>query len=196
MQYEIPWPFYKERVQRLRDNAREPELFDQNFITWTPMRRPAPVVGNKKYEEFVLTTLVAAEIQVLLIDPVRRAGRGLDMNSEQDTAKLLGFFERVNDEGITVVTVHHDNKENSRRGGGDTNAMTGSGSFAGDPDTIVDVTLPNGDNSRTSNRRNLYFTTRNAATPPPRGVEMQENGATLYTHEPYGGYDDDTAPSI
>jgi RecA-family ATPase len=196
MQWEIPWPYYRERTQRLHGRAREPELLEQNFTTWTPLHRPATFVGNKQTEDAVLAHLVDDATQVLLVDPIRRAGRGLDMNSEQDVSKILGFFERLNDNGITVVTLHHDNKEHSRRGGGDSNAMTGSGAFAGDPDTIVDVVLPDGEDARTCNKRNLFFTLRNGPAPMPRGMEITDDAVLVYSPEAFGGYNDDDVPAI
>jgi RecA-family ATPase len=71
-----------------------------------------------------------------MIDPIRRGMGFASMNDENEVRKMLAFFERMNDEGITVVATHHNRKANSR--GGEMDAMTGSGAFAGDADTVVD----------------------------------------------------------
>ncbi len=197
MQYEIPWAYYQQRVKMLRDNAREPELFDHNFLTFTPLRRPRFVAGNVVQEDVILKALETADIQVFLLDPVRRATGVADLNSEKDVRPLLHFFERLQDSGVTVVTCHHDNKSYSRQGGGDPLGMTGVGAFAGDADTIVSVSVPKG-TALEDPTRNLHFTLRNAPSCPPRGMKMGDNGHIVYSHAPYGpGLEgDDSGPSI
>lgn len=181
IQYEITWPYYKERVQILRSHAREPGLFDENFLTFSPLRRPELTAGNRKQEDLVLRTLIEAGVQVVLIDPIRRASGAIDMNSEKDVRAILRLFERLQDEGITVVTTHHDNKEFARRGGGDALGMTGAGAFSGDADSIVSIELPTGEDHRSSVRRNLQFTIRNGPSIGGRGMEIQEDGRLLYS---------------
>jgi 5S rRNA maturation endonuclease (ribonuclease M5) len=203
IQYELPWPYYRQRVQLLRATAPEPDLFDKHFGTFQPMRRPTLRAGNRKQEDFTLKSLVDAEVQVVLADPIRRMAGAIDMNSEQDVRKVLDFFERLNNEGITVVATHHDSKQSMRARGGDPLGMTGSGAFGGDPDSVVSVELPMGDDYRTSSRRNLSFMLRNGPAPMPRGFEISDEGHIMYSPTPFGdGLDDheegtpDHAPAI
>lgn len=192
IQYEVPPPYYRARIQALRANAKDRAAFDANFGTWTPLQRPTLRAGEKAEEDKVLAGLLEAGVQIVLFDPIRRAlGPGNDMNSEADVRQLLGFFERLQDEGITVVATHHDNKAAMRHGGGDPWGMTGSGAFAGDADTIVSISLPKGD-TVDSPRRNISFLSRNAASPSTRGMAIQEDGHLKYATSPYGEGHDDT----
>jgi hypothetical protein len=197
MQYEIVWAYYQRRIRALRAAAREPELFDENFLTFTPLRRPAFVAGNTTQEDAVLRALVDGGVQVFLLDPIRRATGAADLNSERDVRPLLNFYGRLQDHGITVVTCHHDNKTYARQGGGDPLGMTGVGAFAGDADTIVSVSVPKGQTLEDP-RRNLHFTLRNAPAPAPRGMEMGSDGCIVYATEPWGGglAGDESGPAI
>lgn len=181
VQFEIQWAYYRDRVLALREHAPHPELWDENFGTYSPLVRPRLRAGDKATEDHLVSTLVDSGIQVLLIDPIRRAaGPNIDMNSEADSRKLLGLFERIQDEGITVVAVHHDNKAGARAGNGDPASMTGSGAWAGDPDTIVSVTKPRGV-PYTDPKRNLSFTLRNAPSCETRGYHLLEDGRSEYS---------------
>jgi RecA-family ATPase len=197
MQYEIPWPYYQQRIRLLRNVAREGELFDTNFLTFTPLQRPRFVAGNTAQEDMVLATLESAGVQVFLLDPVRRATGVADLNSEKEVRPLLAFFERLQNAGITVITCHHDNKSFARSGGGNPLGMTGVGAFAGDADTIVSVSVPKG-GTIDDRTRNLHFTFRNAPSLGARGMEMQEDGHILYSPDPHGNWDgeDEAEPAI
>lgn len=197
MQYEIPWAYYRQRVLQLRATANNVELFDTNYNTWEPQSRPKLVAGNKRQEDFVIQSCIDAGIQILLIDPIRRAMGGADFNSEQEVRPMLQFFERCNSEGITIVATHHDNKTSARSRGGDPADMTGSGAFAGDPDTLVSIQLPPGEDPRTSTRRNVHFTLRNSPPISPRAYQMTDSGLVYYT-EPWGNAEDEdeTAPEL
>jgi len=207
LQYEIPWPYYKQRVAAMREHAEEQgcvDEFDENFITYSPLVRPQLIAGNTAQEDEVLRNLTAANIEVMLIDPVRRMAGAADLNSEQDVRKILGFFERLNDNAITVIYTHHDNKGGAAPGSGEGAAsMTGSGAFAGDPDSIVNLTLPRGETWESSTIRNVSFLLRNAPSPSMRGMEIHETGRLTYTTMPHGfepevvAVDDDgTEPSL
>ena len=197
IQYEIPWAFYRQRVLQLRSGCRDTDAFDAYFNTWDPLTRPKLVAGNKKQEDYVIQSCVDAGIQVVMLDPVRRATGAVDMNDEKDVRPMLAFFERLNAEGITVVATHHDNKAGARSRGGDPLDMTGSGAWAGDPDTLISIELPRGENPRTSLRRNMNFTLRNAPPVPGRAFAMTEHGID-YVMEPWGDPEDEdaTAPEL
>lgn len=184
MQFEISWPYYHQRVQQLRNYAANKELFDANFLTWTPLQRPQLVAGDKKQEDYVLTTLTDHNVQVILVDPIRRASGFADLNAENEVRKILHFFQRLQDAGVTVVATHHDNKEGARSGGGSTLNMTGSGAFGGDADTIIGIELPHGEDEN-SPHRNINFMLRNAPAIGPRSFQMTDEGQIIYDSEPY-----------
>lgn len=196
IQFEIGWPYYRRRMQLLRNNLETRdmrELWDQNYGTWQPLTRPLLAAGNREHEDAIIRPLVEQGIQVVLIDPVRRGMGDLGMNAEEDVRKMLQFFSRLQDEGITVVATHHDNKASSRGGGGDALSMTGSGAWAGDPDTIISVALPKGDSLSSSTRRNLHFTLRNSPPIAPRGFELHNDETLRYTLDAHGPSDSDEA---
>ena len=192
MQYEIPWAYLQQRVSALRSTAPELDLLDRNMFVWTPMQRPQFVAGDTDSENAILRVLTDNDVQIFLLDPVRRATGNADMNSEKEVRPLLHFFQRLQDEGITVLTTHHDNKTYARSGGGDPLGMTGAGAFAGDADTIVSVSIPRGE-TIDSTRRNLHFTTRNAPSIGARGMTMTESGVIVYQSGPHGHDDSDDA---
>lgn len=188
VQWEIKAKYYRDRLRLLQRRAGNPRLFAENFGTWTPLQRPTYRAGSQAEEAKLLAGLVSAGVQVVLFDPVRRALGSLDPNSEKDIRYLLGFFERLQDEGITVIFVHHDNKAAAKAGGTDSTSMTGSGAFAGDADTLVHVGVPKG-HELASPYRNLHFDTRNAETPSSRGFEILGEGNAariLYSPTPHG----------
>jgi hypothetical protein len=85
-------------------------------------------------------------VQVAIFDPVRRLMKaGQSMNDEDSVRYPLQFFESLQNEGITVIFCHHDNKGSAKSGGGDALDMTGSGAWAGDADSILSVALPKGE---------------------------------------------------
>lgn len=198
VQYEIPWAYYRQRVLQMRAHTQDQEVWAHNFHTWTPLSRPKLKAGDRTQEDLLLRSMVDAGIQVVLIDPVRRAAGEADMNAENEVRKMLSFFERINGEGITVVATHHDTKDASRHRGGDIYGMTGSGAFVGDPDTIMSIELPYGDDMRTSTRRNIHFTLRNAPSVPGRAFQMNEDGHLTYANETWDTEEDldPTAPEI
>lgn len=191
MQYELKWAYYRQRMATLLDSAPEPALMRQNFHTYSPLSRPDLRAGDTKSEDRVLSNLVSQGIQVFMIDPIRRATGSIDMNDEAEVRRMLGFFERLNDEGITVIATHHDNKSFAKAGGGDPLGMTGSGAWSGDPDTILSVQLPYGE-TLTSTKRNVCFTLRNSPALDPRGFEMTDHGM-LYSPTPWGASSDGPA---
>lgn len=184
IQFEIPWAYYKQRWNSLKAHASEPDLFRANFGTYTPLVRPRLVAGNTQDEDAIIRNLTENGVQVVLIDPVRRAMGMADMNAENEVRKMLHFFQRLNDEGITVVATHHDNKEAGKSGGGDPFGMTGSGAWAGDADAIVSIALPKG-YSLEDPKRDIHFLLRNAPSPGPRGMEIKKDGQIVYQVDPW-----------
>lgn len=183
VQFEITWPYYHQRITQLKAHAAEPQLFDENFLTMTPMKRPELIAGNRKHEDKILNAIVDTNIQIILVDPIRRAIGLADLNAENEVRKMLRFFERIQDLGVTVVATHHDNKDGARAGGGGMVSMTGSGAFAGDADTIIDVELPKGyvENDPV---RDLNFHLRNAPAIAPRSMEVTDDGRIIYDGAP------------
>jgi 5S rRNA maturation endonuclease (ribonuclease M5) len=181
-QWEIPHPFYHERCSLLRELG-DTDLWDENFGTIDTMRRPDFVAGSAKHEEAALRALLDAGISVVLFDPVRRAGRGGDLNDEKDAGVLLGFFERLMNEGMSVVYVAHDNKAGSKAGGADILNVTGSGAWVGDADSVVTITVPKGETTD-SRYRNLNFTIRNGPHVEGRSFHIDEDAHIIYSNEP------------
>ena len=199
MQFEIPWAYLQQRVRVLAASAADRALFEENFQVWTPLARPRFRAGNTEDEDTVLRELTNAGCTAFLFDPIRRGVGAVDMNSEGEVRPILNFFERVQNEGITVIATHHDNKQGERHGGGDSIEMTGSGAFGGDADAIVSVALPKGFDLQNP-ARNLHFLLRNAPSPSPRSMQMSDTGAITYAMEPIGAEasapDDTNSPAI
>lgn len=200
LQYEIPWFFYQERMALIRSTAEHPDLWDKNFGTWQPTLRPDLVAGNVKLEDRYLTAFAEHGIQVVLVDPIRRATGAIDFNAEQDARKILHFFQRMQDNGITVISTHHDNKDSTKHHEADLTSPTGSGAFVGDADTIVSSVLPYG-GKVTDLQRNLGFYVRNGPPVSMRGMEISDEGILSYRHEPFNsapGADDgsDDGPDV
>lgn len=196
VQFELGWPYYRRRAYDLRRFASHVELWDRNFGTFTPIQRPHLTAGNKQQEDYLRGHIVKSGAQVVLIDPVRRAIGTSDMNSEAEVRPMLRFFESLQDEGLTVVATHHDNKASARAGGGDPTSMTGSGAWYGDPDTIVSITVPRGETYK-SPRRNLEFLLRNSPSIPPRGMSISEDGKISYSEaHGYQEEGEDDQPAI
>lgn len=185
IQFEIPWAYYRQRVAAIRETVQDRAAFDENFLTYSPLARPRLVAGNRDSEARVLAELREAEVNAVLIDPVRRAMGYADMNAENEVRPILHFAEKLNDEGISVIMVHHDNKAASRHGGGDPDSMTGSGAWAGDPDTIVSITLPRDEPRDTGTRRNVKFLLRNAPSPSARGFRLDDEGRIHWLMDPF-----------
>ena len=196
IQYELTWPYYRQRILQMADHAHDRAALDSHFLTYSPLSRPQLIAGNRKQEDVVLNQLVGAGAQVVLLDPIRRATGTADMNAENEVRKMLAFFERMNNEGITVVATHHDTKQAMRARGGDPLGMTGSGAWFGDPDSIVSVECPSDQDPRTSTKRNLYFTLRNAPSVGGRAFQLHDDGAISYDNELWDSNEDPTAPEI
>lgn len=194
VQFEITWPFYHQRMTQLRVNAQDEKLFNDNVFTWTPQQRPQLIAGNTKMEDKFLRAFVDAQLQIVLIDPIRRAIGQADMNAENEVRKMLGFFQRIQDQGITVIATHHDNKDGARAGGGSAVNMTGSAAFAGDADTIISVELPRGEKLNTSRKRNYNFLLRNAPSIGPRSMEIQEDGHIVYDRSAFNPDEEEEDP--
>lgn len=190
MQYEIPLEYFQQRVNFLYEHAKEPDLFDDNLFSWGTYR-PSYRGGDKNAEDIILQTLLDNGISVFCLDPVRRAMGAADLNSEKEVRPLLDFYSRLNENGITVITCHHDNKTYGKSGGGDPLGMTGAGAFAGDFDSIVSVSIPKGETMECRDR-NLNFTLRNAPNITPRGFTMTDAGILVYSDSPYGRDDEPT----
>lgn len=180
--YEITYPFYRERVDALRARAKRPELFDANFGTYSPLSRPRQIAGASKSEDEFFHLVEETGVQVVLIDPVRRAIGRANVNAEDDSRIFLGFAEELGRRGVTVLYVHHDNKAGAQAGGGDLTSVTGSGAWVGDADTIVSVARPK---DYPKDRRLLWFTLRNRPDPGPRQITMKDGWLKYSTDTDY-----------
>lgn len=174
LQWEMPPAYYRKRLLTLIADARDPELLKENFMPYSPFQRPQLVVGDKKSEDEIINRLVDKGISCVVVDPIRRAfGSAGDINAEVDVRKMLNFFQRMMDQGLTVITSHHDNKAASRAGGGSMFDMTGSGAIPGDADSIIGISSPSGTQLENTNLRNLNFYMRNGMMHGPRGMSIE-----------------------
>lgn len=181
LQFEIPWAFYRARIEMVRNHVADLALFDANFLTYTPLSRPKLVAGRPESEDPIIRNLLEAGTSVALIDPLRRGMGFADLNAENEVRRILHFAERLNDHGIAAVMVHHDNKSGSRHGGGDPDDMTGSGAFAGDVDSILSITRPAGV-EKEEPKRNMKFLLRNGESPALKGFTWN-NGHVVWHDE-------------
>lgn len=185
IQFEIQPFYFRDRLRAMRARAKQPELLWDNFFTWHPEERLDLKAGVKAQEDEARRLLVENEVQVVLIDPLRRFMQaGQSMNDEDQARYPLQFFESLQQEGITVVFCHHDVKSAARMRNADDTSMTGSGAFAGDADTIIGLTRPK-DASSESPLRNVHFTLRNGPPQAPRGLTFRDDATLLYSDEPH-----------
>ena len=182
VQYEIPFAYYQQRIAQLHSHSDRSELLDENLVHFTPLSYPQLRAGDKRQQEALLRELDYSEVQVLLIDPIRRTLSGADLNSEKDVSLLRELVEAIQSTGVSVVLTHHDNKNYSRMGGGDPLGMTGTGAFAGDADSIISVSIPKGLTVKEP-YRNIDFTLRNAPSPDTRSVRFDEQELLIYSRE-------------
>ncbi len=183
LQFEIPYAFYRQRIELVRSAVKDVGLFDKNLLTYSPLSRPRLIAGRPESEQPIIDNLSAAGVNVVLIDPIRRGMGFADMNSENEVRRILHFAERLNDLGMAVVMIHHDNKSGSKHGGGDPDDMTGSGAFAGDVDAILSITRPP-HTDKSEPKRNMHFLLRNAESPGPRGFTWGD-GSVIWHDEPF-----------
>ena len=87
-------------------------------------------LDTDKYLQSLFEICAKKDIRIIIFDSFRRFMRG-DENSSEDVTKMHWFFKQLNDNGITVVFVHHFRKGNnvsvdSLRGSSDILAMVDS----------------------------------------------------------------------
>jgi 5S rRNA maturation endonuclease (ribonuclease M5) len=183
LNFEVPFPYYVQRVNVFYENAAEPDLFMDNFFTAEPLTRPHLTTGVTASEDRVIEYVTQYNIDVVFIDPIRRAMGYASLNDEHDVRRPLHFAERLNRLGVTVVLLHHDNKEADVRLGGDPAGMTGSAAWAGDVDTIVSVWRTR-QMKREDPKRNLHFLMRNdSSIVPDKGFLLNETGSVVWQGE-------------
>lgn len=192
LNFEVPWAYYQQRVAIFRDHAEDQDAFLDNFFTAEPITRPRLTAGVEASETRVIEYLTQGHIDVVFIDPIRRAMGYHSLNDENEVRRPLHFAERLNRLGITVVLLHHDNKDADRQKGGDPAGMTGSAAWAGDVDTIVSVWRPPG-TKREDPKRNLTFLMRNdSSVVPDKGFLLTDSAKVEWMPDSWvEGYDPD-----
>ena len=110
---------------------------------------------------------IEREVKTVIIDPVYKAFAG-DENSVKEVTQ---FLTKLHELGVTTILVHHHSK-GSQAGKASMDRGSGSGAFARDANTIIDMIelqpkTPPEDGARAFK---LEFTTRNYKTPPPKFV--------------------------
>lgn len=137
-----------------------------NFLYW-PLRGkcydPARVleVLEERINSF-------AEVSCIIADPVYKLSSTIDENHAGSVTQLLLSLEKFSEStGAAIVFTHHFNKSASGANNDHINKMSGSGSFARDPDTIVTM-------SRHPSEPNclvIESTLRNLKSPGPFVIE-------------------------
>lgn len=193
VQYEIRPGYYQDRVRALLESMsdeQEQASFLDNYLTLDALVGAHITVDDKAALQAFYREVEDADLQVVLLDPVRQMMSDKDLNSEQDVALLRALINPLKDMGVTVILTHHDNKEYAQRGSGNPLGMTGSGAFAGDADTIVSIALPRGVGAEFTaqcTHRDMFYMLRNAASPEPNHFQFlpedEEHGARFtYAH--------------
>jgi len=159
---EVPEPFIRNRIQALvnkkNETADKPlELTNLDVLT---------LRGQDGTFEDTFKVL-AKEIRssnygLIIVDPIYKGMVGRDENSSKDMSALCLTIEKLaSDSGAAVVYAHHFSK--GRKGATDVlDRMSGSGVFARDADTIINLTPHKDDDCYV-----METVTRNLASPDP-----------------------------
>lgn len=127
---------------------------------------PRLKIGSDDFRSTVLRAIDATRADVVAFDPLQRLTGAADLNSANELEALLDFFAELQNQGLTVLSCHHNNKAagSSAR---HASAMTGSQRFAADADSICSVwwddACGSDDNEDRRKTRNFSWTLRNGA---------------------------------
>lgn len=122
-------------------------------------------LGNgKSFMEHVLRSADECGAEVLAFDPVQRMTGSASLDKANEVDALLDAFAQLQQHGYTVIFSHHNNKA-SGRASKDSDSMSGSQRFSGDPDALCSVwtddTLAPDDNEDGVKERNFTWELRN-----------------------------------
>lgn len=128
---------------------------------------PRVKVTQPEFKGVVEDFLGTTGATVLLFDPLQRLTGEGDLDRANEMEKLLDYFAELQNQGITIIACHHNNKaagKNAR----DPNAMTGTQRFGADADSICSVyhdpsCMIDDDNSDRLRQRNFAWTLRNGS---------------------------------
>lgn len=110
-------------------------------------------------------TIAQARPRLIVLDPFVRLVRGLDENSANDVARVLGELRRIQRElDVAVLLVHHMRKARSSHPG---HQLRGSGDFAAWTDSAIYV-------ARRGNDRILTIEHRSRPAPSPIRVRLAQ----------------------
>lgn len=159
---EVPEPFLRNRIQaqvnKKNESADKPlELTNLDVLTLRGL--------DESFEETfkaASAAIAAGNYSLIIVDPIYKGMVGRDENSSKDMSELCMTIEKLaSNSGAAVVYAHHFSK--GRKGATDVlDRMSGSGVFARDADTIINLTPHKDDDCYT-----METVTRNLASPDP-----------------------------
>ena len=126
---------------------------------------------------------------MIAFDPLQRLTGSGDLNQANEIDAMLDFFAELQNQGLTVLACHHNNKAGGS-GSKHARAMTGSQRFGADPDSICSVWHdPDGccpdDNPQLMKQRNFSWLLRDGAA-KGRSITVVPVLETDYMHVTFG----------
>lgn len=180
IQMEIrPQPF-QERVMSFLElvDADHREQFLDNLYVYGLVNGELPrlKIQQDSFKGDVLRFIDQTHAKVIAFDPLQRLTGSADIDKVNELDYLLDFFAELQNDGITVISSHHNNKS-SGPGASHPNAMAGSQRFGADVDAVCSIIhdpkimLPD-DNQDRVRQRNFSWTLRNGSA-ATRGITVQ-----------------------
>jgi len=181
IQMEIrPQAFQQQRIGSflafIPDEQRD--LFLQNVSVYKlgDGQVPRLKIQQDDFRSEVYRFIEASEAQVIVFDPIQRLAGSADLDKTNEIDALLDFFAELQNEGLTVIFTHHNNKQ-SGPGARHPNAMAGSQRFGADADAICTLIHDPAVHLLDTNmegvkQRNLSWTLRSGAA-TMRGTQVR-----------------------
>ena len=138
-----------------------------NFMYW-------PLRGKCYDADRVLNVLEERinsipDLAYIIADPIYKLASNIDENHAGSVTELLLSLERFSEStGAAILFTHHFNKSGTGANGDHMNKMSGSGSFARDPDTIMTMSR----HPSVPNCLVAETTLRNMKSPDPFVIEV------------------------
>lgn len=144
IQMEIRPQAFQDRVAAfLKRMTREEdrENFKRNLFVYkiADGELPRIKIQQADFKAQVIRAIEECDARVVAFDPLQRLTGNADIDKLNELDDLLDFFAELQNDGITVVSSHHNNKA-SGLAAKHPNAMAGSQRFGADPDAICSLT--------------------------------------------------------
>ncbi len=151
----------EDEKQALRDNLYVYKIADGEL--------PRLQINQEDFRAKILQALAECGAQVVAFDPLQRLTGSADIDKVNELDALLDFFAELQNDGVTIVSSHHNNKAAGPAGSKHPNSMSGSQRFGADPDAICSLThdaklMVADDTSTGIKQRNLSWTLRSGST--------------------------------